>query len=283
MSNLYPDLNNTNFPEEVDSYDLFLDPTLDTLSLINQYYNLFDMGDLDGCATLLSNNPILKQMIINAGSLNKLRDSIIATQRFYLDNVQPYLQDIVKYKGMYNPSAKYVKYNVVYLTANNTTQFYMCIDKDTPIGTLPTDVSFWVVLTLWGPQGEKGEKGEQGDTATIQIGNVTKGEEASVINSGTSSVGVFDFVLPKGDRGLQGVSGTGLAYQGAWFSSVQYQKNDCVAHNNMLWAANDDNAGYEPNDVSLYWSAVIDIYKQTLLSETQPANQAVGDMWYEVV
>lgn len=53
-----------------------------------------------------------------------------------------------------------------------------------------------------GPIGQTGEKGDKGDAATIQVGIVTKGEEASVTNSGTSSNAIFDFVLPKGDPGI---------------------------------------------------------------------------------
>lgn len=58
-----------------------------------------------------------------------------------------------------------------------------------------------------GPIGQTGEKGDKGDAATIQVGIVTKGEEASVTNSGTSSNAIFDFVLPKGDPGITPVKG----------------------------------------------------------------------------
>ena len=38
MSNLYPDLENK-FPEQVDDFEKFQDPTIDSISLINQYYS----------------------------------------------------------------------------------------------------------------------------------------------------------------------------------------------------------------------------------------------------
>ena len=53
-----------------------------------------------------------------------------------------------------------------------------------------------------GPKGDTGEKGEKGDTgepgkaATIEIGSVTTGDTASVVNSGTDTDAVFDFVFP---------------------------------------------------------------------------------------
>lgn len=64
-----------------------------------------------------------------------------------------------------------------------------------------------------GPQGPKGDTGETGaqgpagTAATIAVGTVTSGQTASVVNSGTSSAAVFDFVLPKGDTGDTGPTG----------------------------------------------------------------------------
>jgi hypothetical protein len=52
-----------------------------------------------------------------------------------------------------------------------------------------------------------GPQGAAGLSATIAVGSVTKGDTASVTNSGTSSSAIFDFVLPKGDQGEQGIQG----------------------------------------------------------------------------
>ena len=49
--------------------------------------------------------------------------------------------------------------------------------------------------------------GVDGKAATITVGTVTEGETASVVNSGTTSAAIFDFVLPKGDTGAQGEKG----------------------------------------------------------------------------
>lgn len=64
-----------------------------------------------------------------------------------------------------------------------------------------------------GPQGEtgpKGDKGDAGEAATIKVGNVTTGEagsEAVITNVGTENAAVFDFVIPKGDKGETGQTG----------------------------------------------------------------------------
>ena len=58
-----------------------------------------------------------------------------------------------------------------------------------------------------GPQGAQGVQGVPGQAATVTVGTVTKGDEASVTNSGTDTNAVFDIVLPKGDKGDQGIQG----------------------------------------------------------------------------
>ena len=61
-----------------------------------------------------------------------------------------------------------------------------------------------------GEKGADGAKGDPGEAATITIGSVTSGVQASVENAGTANAAVLNFVLPKGekgDTGLQGVTG----------------------------------------------------------------------------
>ena len=59
--------------------------------------------------------------------------------------------------------------------------------------------------TGWSLSGNtRGAQGDPGLAATINVGTVTGGAVASVTNSGTTSAAVFDFVLPKGDKGDTG-------------------------------------------------------------------------------
>lgn len=59
-----------------------------------------------------------------------------------------------------------------------------------------------------GAQGIQGPQGPKGDTAlTVAVGTVTSGETASVVNSGTATDIVLDFVIPKGDKGDTGEQG----------------------------------------------------------------------------
>ena len=61
-----------------------------------------------------------------------------------------------------------------------------------------------------GPQGSRGATGADGAAATVAIGTVVTarpGAQAEVTNSGTPSAAVFDFVIPQGATGPQGIQG----------------------------------------------------------------------------
>lgn len=61
-----------------------------------------------------------------------------------------------------------------------------------------------------GTPGADGAPGKDGKAATIAVGSVTTGEAgsaASVVNSGTESAAVLDFVIPQGGKGEQGEKG----------------------------------------------------------------------------
>ena len=65
-------------------------------------------------------------------------------------------------------------------------------------------------LTAPATDGGGSSSGEAGTAATIEIGTVTTGEagsSASVTNVGTKSEAIFDFVIPKGDKGPKGEKG----------------------------------------------------------------------------
>lgn len=66
------------------------------------------------------------------------------------------------------------------------------------------------MMTFSIPKGDQGLQGEQGEAATIQVGEVTTLEpeaEAAVENAGTASAAVFNFGIPKGEKGDQGPEG----------------------------------------------------------------------------
>ena len=79
-----------------------------------------------------------------------------------------------------------------------------------------TDPASWVDTgTIRGPQGEPGTPGAPGaagTAATIAVGNTITGNpgtNAAVVNTGTNSAAVFQFTIPRGEKGEPGQNGTG--------------------------------------------------------------------------
>lgn len=156
MSNTYPDLNMTKFPDAFDDWDRYIDVTLTTLSAVTQYQNYTAQGNFEAANAVVRDNPLIKRIIINAESFNKLQDAIIAIEQFYFSDVQAYIQNLVQYKENYQPSTKYPKYSVVTYSEHDATQAYLCIRPDCPIGTPPTNAAYWLP---WTARGQKGEPG----------------------------------------------------------------------------------------------------------------------------
>lgn len=156
MSVTNTDLTGTKFPDEIDNWDRWLDPTLQTIAAIQKYQSLYSLQKFEEANEVIQNTPVLKRIIVNAESMNKLQDAIIAMERFYFSDFQAYLQNIIQYKGNYLATKKYTKYSVVTYMSHNTQQAYLCIIPDCPIGTPPTDLSCWIP---WTARGEKGESG----------------------------------------------------------------------------------------------------------------------------
>ena len=54
---------------------------------------------------------------------------------------------------------------------------------------------------------EKWNNNASGSAATIEVGTTTTGEVASVTNVGTETNAIFNFVIPKGEPGENGIDG----------------------------------------------------------------------------
>lgn len=107
-----------------------------------------------------------------------------------------------EYVGVYDPLVTYKKQQIVAFTKNNGRKTYISLIDDNignePTGdeTSTTEWEFFPLISL------KGDKGDKGDTSTIAIGTTVTGDVASVTNVGTNTDAIFDFVLPRGDRGF---------------------------------------------------------------------------------
>ena len=157
MSNLYPNLVYTTFPDEpCDTYEYMQDLTVDLVTLASQYEALIKQKKFNEASQLLKDNPSLNKIYFNAEKYNKLIDSIKAIQLLYSEDIQTYILELAKYVGTYNSTTKYTRYNVVQY---NNSMMYMCISTSVPLGTPPTNTTHWIPLSIKGDKGDKGEDG----------------------------------------------------------------------------------------------------------------------------
>lgn len=99
----YVDLEYTKFPAVVDSWQNHTDVTTSTLSAANQYRIAIQNGNLINAQALLNNYPDLRKTIITADDINKIKQAVMALERYYTDDVQSY---IISYSNTASSSAK---------------------------------------------------------------------------------------------------------------------------------------------------------------------------------
>ena len=108
-----------------------------------------------------------------------------------------------------------------------------------------SQTSYWSLMV------SKGASGADGIAATISVGTVSTlaaGSAAAVSNSGTSAAATLDFSIPKGERGVPG----NLTWQGAWNSSIQYYKLDCVYYQGGSYTSLNTNVNIAPTTTT-HW------------------------------
>lgn len=166
MSELYKDLNLTNFPEQVDNFIQWLDITASDGTLIKQYTEAVQSGNMLLANQILSQIPSATQKIIKANDLNKLTQAMLAVERFYKSDVQGYIAnkqqewqsviDQFSYKGDWTSGNSYLKNNLVSYYISGLEYIYIAIDN-VPIGVVPDDKKYWRSLTIRGQQGFSGQ------------------------------------------------------------------------------------------------------------------------------
>lgn len=163
---LYPDLNLTVFPQNVDQFLTFLNITATDGPLIAQYQTALQAGNTTLANQILAQIPQGTQKIITATDLNKLTQAIQAVERFYLTDIQPYIQtqqeswlntiNQFSYQGTWSNGTSYVENNIVSYTTGGLVLLFIATSNP-PTGTVPTNTQYWRLLTIQGQQGASGE------------------------------------------------------------------------------------------------------------------------------
>lgn len=128
-----------------------------------QNYNLFKQyyaqGNYTAALNLLRQNPSLDTKATIAENLNDLGERLYGFENEYYTEVEDYLSNLYDRLGtdvnnlsnqnQYSATQQYYPKNFVYYNDD----VYFCISQP-PIGTLPTNTTYWLHLGLLGNQGE---------------------------------------------------------------------------------------------------------------------------------
>lgn len=124
-------------------------------ALFRQYYTA---GNYTAALNVLSSNPQLDLKAITADNINELSERIYGMENVYYVEVEQYLANLLQSmqtdvnnlsnQNQYNATQQYYENNFVYY--NN--EVYFCI-KEPPIGTDPTNTTYWLYLGLLGKDG----------------------------------------------------------------------------------------------------------------------------------
>ena len=246
MSNTYPDLPRTNFPDNIDNIPDYSDISNSMeVSLVNQVQDYMLQGNFNAAQQLLAQNPSLYNKMINADKLNTNRDIIVALERYLKTDYQQYIEtkqqawEIIaselKYVGDFAFNQLYNVNNMVSYTVDDINSLFICIKVTPNTGIIPTNTEYWRQVTI---------KGEKGD------------------------------------------SGVGLVYIGEYSDETTYQTDNLTSYNGGLYVSTrDNNKGYPPNISNDYWTLVLQAPKpQTyIIAATQPSGLEVGEFWFKLV
>lgn len=165
VSLLYNDLPLTQYPNSIDSFTQWLNIVATDGPLISQYLAAMNTGNQALATQILAQIPSGTQKIITATDLNKLSQAILAVERFYKTDIEPYVdnlqtewQNIINqfsYKGVWSNRASYDKNNIVSYNISGLTLLYIATSNP-PVGTQPNNTAYWRVLTIQGQQGPSG-------------------------------------------------------------------------------------------------------------------------------
>lgn len=255
LSETYPDLIHTPFPEQLSKQMVLRDPTASEIPLVNQYNALMAQGQKAMAIELLQRNPSLIECIINADVLLKMYHSIIAMERFIFDDVLGKIVRLGGIKGDWNSlmasdaegENKLNHFDVIRYPVDGINQYFMVMSNDIVAGDIPTEHLNTKYLQL----SIKGDKGDPGYTPIKGI----------------------DYV-----DGVDGASGLGLSPRGAWVNNKEYYQYDLVSHNGYFWYALEDTIATEPIDDSTVW-VKCPISLQVAIGTETPHNLEDGGLW----
>jgi len=173
MSATYPEYPHSNFPDGLDSWETFLDVVESDAELLKQYQQYVLDGDMVNAQSIYNQIPDANRKFIGALVMNQFADAIMSLEAFYgnsgfesyIASKQAEWQTIIdkfSYVGIYSNNVQYQKNNIVLYGVEGQNYLFINIyNGNTPKQTLPTNTTYWRILTI------RGEKGEAGSSTTF--------------------------------------------------------------------------------------------------------------------
>ena len=166
MSVKYPSLQFTTFPEQVQTFVTMLNMTVADAPNVKGYQQAMEAGNKTLAQQYYNRITNANRKFVDSTKMNRLMDTCVALQNFYLTDIKPYSDDLqttwtdrvdqFNYVGGYSASKLYAVNNFVTYTVSGVRNVYICV-KVPPVGTAPTNTTYWRKLSIRGLQGPSGE------------------------------------------------------------------------------------------------------------------------------
>lgn len=141
--------------------ELMDDMHLSNSELFQDYYNNVASRNISGANQIIENNDQLQNQITDSDNVNKLIERVNSNEQQIKTDVDEYLQDQLnafqdlinqtKVAGEFNAATQYELHNLVYYQDKGYYAY-----KTPPIGTLPTDINYWLEYDIRGLKGYGG-------------------------------------------------------------------------------------------------------------------------------
>lgn len=245
MSVSYPDLTFTTFPEAEQNFVEMIDLTSSDGALMSQYQTAMQNGDFTTARTVLAQIPNSNNKILDSVKMNTLFDTTVALERFYKTDIEPYIEEKQQeWEALVNLFTA----NFAYVGPYQQGKEYKQNNMVSAINPLTGDTNIYIAI--------------QNNSAPLTDANSWR----------TLTV-----------KGLQGLSGEGLTFAGRWNSTIAYNINDVVTHQNNLWKALQPNTNQDPTTTIGYWQNYGNFSVTTIVVSQEQPTQPVGDFWFQVV
>lgn len=233
------------FPDKIDSLAQYMNVSSVDATLLKNYQTAIQSGDLTLANQYLVQIENYDKKIITAEKLNAQASALIATEKFYKDDIKPYTeqkqtewQTVINqfgYNNRYSSVKEYKKNNMVLYNDGSYDAIYIYIYDTSSVGNLPINTTYWRKLTIQG----------------------ARGKSSSQVNT---------------------------VFAGNWTRDIDYDINSIVICNNSWWYSLKANINQLPQFNSEYWEHVMEIEQSLyVVQTTEPTTQKTGDLWFEVI